>query len=108
MQDFGDLFPGAENLDELLEQLARRMAAASQLMASMTPEQRDQLAGLAEQLMSDMDLAWQLDRLGENLRDHLPDAGWTSRSARRARTPLDPRGQRRRREMAELAELRSY
>ncbi len=77
MEQFGDLFPGgAENLDELLEQLAQRMAAASALVASMTPEQRAQLQALSDQLLGDLDLAWQLDRLGANLRAALPGAGW--------------------------------
>ncbi len=38
MGKFGDLFPGdPKDLDELLEQLAQRMAAASAMLASMTP-----------------------------------------------------------------------
>ena len=109
MENYGDLFPGgAGDLDELLEQIARRMAAASQMMASMTPEQRDQLAGLAEQLMSDMDLAWQMDRLGMNLRDQLPDAGWDEQIGPPGQDALsvlgasDAVG-----ELAELAELES-
>jgi uncharacterized protein with von Willebrand factor type A (vWA) domain len=77
METYGDLFPGnPESLDELLEQMARRMAAASQMMAGMTAEQRGQLEALSQSLMSDMDLAWQMDRLGENLRDLLPNLGW--------------------------------
>lgn len=77
MQQYGDLFPGdAKNLDELLEQLAQRMAAASAMVAAMTPEQRAQLQSLSEQLLSDMDLAWQLDRLGSNLREALPQMSW--------------------------------
>src|SRR5487761_1917828 len=107
MENYGDLFPGnATNLDELLEQIARRMAAAAQMMASMTPEQRAQLQGLAEQLMSDMDMAWQLDRLGMNLRDQLPEMGWDEQIGAPGQDPLsvlgasDAVG-----ELAELAEL---
>jgi uncharacterized protein with von Willebrand factor type A (vWA) domain len=77
MEQFGDLFPGgAQSLDELLAHLAQRMAAASALIASMTPEQRAELDALAEQLLGDLDLAWQLDRLGSNLRTAMPGAGW--------------------------------
>jgi uncharacterized protein with von Willebrand factor type A (vWA) domain len=77
MEQFGDLFPGgARDLDELLEQLAQRMAAASAFIASLTPEQRAELEALAEQLLADLDLAWQIDRLGANLRAALPGAGW--------------------------------
>ncbi len=77
MEQFGDLFPGnAQSLDELLEQLAARMAAASAFVASLSAEQRAELEALAEQLLGDMDLAWQLDRLGANLRSALPGMGW--------------------------------
>ncbi len=77
MQRFGEYFPGQpETLDELLEQMAQQMAAMQNLLNSMTPEQRAQLQGLAESLLSDMDLSWQVDRLGANLRQAFPDAGW--------------------------------
>jgi len=77
MSDYGDLFPGgARDLDELLAQLAARMAAASALLASMTPGQRAELAALSEELLADVDLAWQIDRLGGNLRDALPSLAW--------------------------------
>ncbi len=77
MEQFGDLFPGnPKDLDELLEQLAARMAAAQAMWNSMSPEQRAQLQGLAESLLEDMDLRWQVDRLAENLQQAFPDAGW--------------------------------
>ncbi|MGH9295133.1 MAG: VWA domain-containing protein, partial [Acidimicrobiales bacterium] len=76
MERFGDLFPGASDLDELLEQLALRMAGASALLASMDAAQRAQLEQLAQELLSDLDLAWQLDQLAEQLRDAVPGLGW--------------------------------
>ena len=76
MAEFGDLFPGAESLDELLEQLASRMAAAEAMWRSMTPEQREELRGLSEALLEDVDLRWQVERLAQNLRTALPDAPW--------------------------------
>jgi uncharacterized protein with von Willebrand factor type A (vWA) domain len=73
----GDLFPDEPTtLDELLENMARRMAAMSAMMASLSPEQREELARLAEQVMQDMDLAFELDRLGANLQGVFPDLGW--------------------------------
>ena len=42
----------------------------------MTPEQRAQLQALAESLFEDMDLRWQVDRLADNLRQAVPEAGW--------------------------------
>ena len=80
MEQFGDLFPGdPADLDELLEQLAARMAAAQAMFNSLSPEQRAQLQGLAESLLEDMDLRWQVDRLAGNLQKAFPDAGWQQR-----------------------------
>ncbi|QYG91343.1 hypothetical protein HC251_02090 [Iamia sp. SCSIO 61187] len=80
MERFGDMFPeNPTNLDELLEAMARRMAAMQSMLASMTPEQRSQLQQLSDALMEDMDLRWQLDQLGANLRQLFPDAGWGRR-----------------------------
>ena len=76
MERFGDLFGGAESLDELLEQLAERMAAAEAMWQSLSPEQRDQLRQLADSLLEDMDLRWQVERLAGNLQRAVPDAGW--------------------------------
>ncbi len=80
MQRYGDFFPeNPRDLDELLEVMAQRMAAMQALLNSMTPEQRAQLHGLAEQLLEDMDLRWQVDQLGQNLRQMFPDMGWNRR-----------------------------
>jgi uncharacterized protein with von Willebrand factor type A (vWA) domain len=77
MQQFGDFFPeNPQNLDELLEQIARRMAAMQAMLNSMTPEQRAQLQQLADQLLDDMDLRWQLEQLGSNLQGMFPDMNW--------------------------------
>jgi uncharacterized protein with von Willebrand factor type A (vWA) domain len=77
MDRFGDMFPGnPQSLDELLEQMARQMAAMQQLLNSMSPEQRAQLEQLANSLLEDMDLRWQVDRLGGNLRQAFPQIGW--------------------------------
>lgn len=80
MERFGDMFPGdAATLDELLEQLAAQMAAAQAMWNSMSPEQRAQLQGLAESLLEDLDLRWQVDRLAGNLQKAFPEAGWEKR-----------------------------
>jgi uncharacterized protein with von Willebrand factor type A (vWA) domain len=76
MDRFGDMFPGAGSLDELLEQLAARMAAAEAVWQSLTPDQRRQLQDLSDRLLEDMDLRWQVERLSGNLRRAVPDAGW--------------------------------
>src|SRR3954454_16471323 len=80
MQQYGDFFPGnPETLDELLEQMAQQMAAMQNMLNSMTPEQPAQLQGLSNQLLEDMDLRWQVDRLSANLRNAFPQAGWDRR-----------------------------
>ena len=59
MDQHGDFFPeNPETLDELLEAMAARMAAAQAMLNSMTPEQRAQLQELSDQLLGDMDLQW--------------------------------------------------
>jgi uncharacterized protein with von Willebrand factor type A (vWA) domain len=77
MQRYGDMFPdNPRTLDELLENMARRMAALSRLLASLSAEQRAELQALAEQVMADMDLAFEVDRLGANLASMFPDMPW--------------------------------
>lgn len=77
MDRYGDMFPtNPANLDQLLEEMARQMAAMSQLLNSMTPEQRAELAALSDALLEDMDLRWQVERLAGNLREAFPQAGW--------------------------------
>jgi uncharacterized protein with von Willebrand factor type A (vWA) domain len=77
MAQYGDMFPGnPETLDELLEQLAERMAAAQAVWNSMSPAQQAQLRGLMESVLEDMDLRWQVDRLAQNLQRAVPGAGW--------------------------------
>ena len=77
MEKFGDFFPGdPQSLDELMEQMAQQMAAAQQMLNSMTPEQRAQLQALSDQLLEDMDLRWQIDQLGQNLQSMFPQMGW--------------------------------
>ncbi|HEX4980501.1 MAG TPA: hypothetical protein VFV63_02340 [Ilumatobacteraceae bacterium] len=77
MQQYGDFFPeNPRDLDELLEQMARRMAAMQAMLNSMTPEQRAQLQQLSDQLLDDMDLRWQLDQLGGHLQQMFPQMGW--------------------------------
>lgn len=77
MRRYGDLFPeNPRDLDELLEVLARRMAAMSRLLASLTPEQRRELSELAGAVLDDLDLAFQVDQLGANLRALMPELPW--------------------------------
>ncbi|MGZ4484731.1 MAG: vWA domain-containing protein [Nocardioidaceae bacterium] len=69
MDKHGDFFPEKpESVDELIDALARRQAAADRMMASLSPEQREQLAQLMSEAMNDPDLASQMAQLSDNLR----------------------------------------
>jgi uncharacterized protein with von Willebrand factor type A (vWA) domain len=69
MERHGELFPEQpEDVDELIDALARRQAAADRMMASLRPEQREQLAQLMSDALSDPDLASEMAQLSDNLR----------------------------------------
>lgn len=77
MRKYGDMFPeNPRNLDELVDQLARRAAAAQRLLASLTPEQREELAGLIDHTLEQAGLAEQMSRLGDALHARRPDLAW--------------------------------
>jgi uncharacterized protein with von Willebrand factor type A (vWA) domain len=89
MQTYGDFFPeNPRDLDELLELMAQRMAAMQSMLNSMTPEQRAQLQGLAEELLEDRDLRWQMDQLGSHLQQLFPQMGWDRRYDFSGQDPL--------------------
>jgi uncharacterized protein with von Willebrand factor type A (vWA) domain len=80
MEQYGDLFPDSpSNLEELVDSLVRRMAAAQRLLNSLTDEQREELAGLMAQTLEDAGLAAEMARLADSLRARRPDMdleGW--------------------------------
>ncbi len=77
MQKHGEFFPeNPRNLDELLEVLARRAAAFSRFMASLSPDQQRELMELSDALLDDLDLQFEMDRLGRSLRVLAPDLPW--------------------------------
>ncbi|HKN37647.1 MAG TPA: hypothetical protein VJ456_00910 [Acidimicrobiia bacterium] len=77
MERHGQFFPGnPQSLDELLEQMARSMAQMQALLSSMSEEQRRQLEELAEELLGDLDLSWQMNDLARHLQAAFPDLGW--------------------------------
>ena len=81
MDDYGDFFPeNPANLDELVDILARRAAAAQQLMQSLTPEQREEMANLMAQAMGQAGLADEMARLQAGLQSARPDLPWNGRA----------------------------
>ncbi|CAN5475383.1 VWA domain-containing protein [soil metagenome] len=78
MRKHGAQFPeDPQNLDELLDTLAERSAAASRMLNSMTPEQREELIGLAAQAFGSPELMQSLSRLDDNLRSLRPGQDWS-------------------------------
>jgi uncharacterized protein with von Willebrand factor type A (vWA) domain len=71
---YGDMFPGSpQNLDDLVDQLVRRMSAARRLLESLTDSQRDELAALMAQTLDDAGLGAEMSRLADALRARRPD-----------------------------------
>jgi len=78
MRKHGDQFPeNPQNLDELMDTLAERSAAAQRMLNSMTPEQREELMNLAAQAFGSPELMQGLSRLDDNLRSLRPGEDWT-------------------------------
>ena len=78
MAKHGAQFPeNPQNLDELLDTLAERSAAANRMLNSMTPEQRQELMDLAAQAFGSPDLMQSLSRLDDNLRSLRPGEDWS-------------------------------
>jgi uncharacterized protein with von Willebrand factor type A (vWA) domain len=70
---WGQHFPGAQNLDQLLEQLGQQMAAMQSMLRSLSPGQRRQLDEMMRSLfMRDERLEAALSQLAMNLSDLLP------------------------------------
>ena len=68
----GRFFPGARTFDDIIDQLAQRMAAMQSLMRSMSPAQRAELASMMEALLRDDRLLVDLAQLASNLDQLLP------------------------------------
>src|SRR5260221_5757331 len=67
MQKHGEYFPGVNSLDDLLEQMQQQMAAMQGIMDNLSPEQRQELQDLMEQLMGDDRIRVDLMELAQNL-----------------------------------------
>ena len=77
MDKHGDFFPeNPQNIDELLDSLAQRAAAAQRMRNSMTQEQRDELDALAAQAFGSPELMQSLAQLDANLQALRPGEDW--------------------------------
>src|SRR3989440_10696363 len=80
MQKYGDMFPpGIETLDQLLEHLQRQMAQMNSLLQSLSPEARDELRRMMDELLQDDSLRLELARLGALMQQMAPPSELTER-----------------------------
>ena len=78
MAKHGEQFPeNPQDIDELIDILARRSAAAQRMLRSMTAEQREELLALSAQAFGSPALMEQLNRLDANLQGLRPGEDWT-------------------------------
>jgi uncharacterized protein with von Willebrand factor type A (vWA) domain len=77
MDRHGDFFPeNPQNIDELLDALAQRSAAAQRMLNSMSPEQREELMQLSAQAFGSPQLMESLARMDANLQALRPGEDW--------------------------------
>lgn len=77
MNKHGEFFPeNPKTIDELIDLLAQRAAAAQRMRNSMTQQQRDELDALAQQAFGSPDLMSQLSQLDSQLQSARPGEDW--------------------------------
>jgi len=80
MDKHGDFFPpDVKSLDDLIEGMQRGMAQMQSLLDSMSPEMRQQLQQLTEDLLRDDRLKWDMAQLASNLERMMPSRQFRSR-----------------------------
>ncbi|QQW32653.1 vWA domain-containing protein [Mycobacterium marinum] len=78
MDKHGEFFPeNPSNVEELLDSLAKRAAAAQRFRNSLSQEQRDELDALAQQAFGSPSLMQALNRLDAHLQEARPGEDWT-------------------------------
>jgi uncharacterized protein with von Willebrand factor type A (vWA) domain len=89
MRKHGDFFPERpRNVEELIDALAARAAAAQRMLNSMSPQQRAELAELMQQAFGDPRLAQQLAMLDAQLQALRPGEHWQGSERFRGQDPL--------------------
>jgi uncharacterized protein with von Willebrand factor type A (vWA) domain len=89
MNKHGEFFPeNPRNVEELLDSLAKRAAAAQRFRNSLSPEQRAELDALAQQAFGSPSLINQLNRLDAHLQALRPFEDWTGSAEFSGDNPL--------------------
>jgi uncharacterized protein with von Willebrand factor type A (vWA) domain len=89
MRNHGEFFPeNPRNVEELIDALAARAAAAQRMLNSMSAEQRAELAELMGNAFGDPSVLEQVATLDANLRALRPGEDWTGSARFRGQDPL--------------------
>ncbi|MCC6179282.1 MAG: VWA domain-containing protein [Chloroflexi bacterium] len=88
MDKWGELFPGAQNLEQLAAQLQAQMAAMQSMLDSMSPSQRRELQQMMDAAMQDPDLRRELSELAMNLEEIMPMGDMRQRYSFRGDEPM--------------------
>src|ERR1700742_3974446 len=89
MDKHGEFFPeNPQNVEELLDSLAKRAAAAQRFRNSLSPDQRAELDALAQQAFGSPALMQALDRLDSHLQAARPGEDWDGSSQFSGDNPL--------------------
>ncbi|GAA2037355.1 hypothetical protein [Nocardiopsis rhodophaea] len=107
MAEHGDFFPERpRDLDDLVDTLARRAAAAQRVLDSLPTEEREELTSLADQVIEAEGLTPGLDVLSGTLRRRHPGLAWSGAEPMDGPGALDlGEAASALRELADLAEL---
>jgi uncharacterized protein with von Willebrand factor type A (vWA) domain len=89
MSKHGEFFPdNPRDIEELLDSLAKRAAAAQRFRNSLSPEQRAELDALAQQAFGSPALMQALDRLDAHLKAARPGDDWDGSAQFSGENPL--------------------
>ncbi len=88
MEQYGQMFPGAENLEQLVDQLQKQMAQMQSLMDSMSPSQRRELQDMMNAALQDPELRRELGELAMNLEELSPMGDMRQRYSFRGDEPM--------------------
>ena len=89
MDKHGEFFPeNPQNVEELLDSLAKRAAAAQRFRNSLSPDQRAELDALAQQAFGSPDLMQALGQLDGHLQAARPGEDWDGSSEFSGDNPL--------------------
>ncbi|CAL9528113.1 putative protein [Actinosynnema sp. ALI-1.44] len=89
MREHGEFFPeNPRDVEELIDALAARSAAAQRMMNSMTEQQRQELNALSQQAFGNSGIGRQLSTLDSLLQGLRPGEDWTGSARFRGNQPL--------------------